>query len=269
MASASALACVLFIVPGAFGVDGGGTSFIVDPKDFMLPVVRYFETKGCAVKKGQLPADSKIEERGMILKDQYSRWLDGLRREGKIDSQTAKWMIAESLGGLTARMALGTLKMTDVDAVAFIGVPHQGTPLARWTLDQIKEKTWIYRIASVVFDYDMGALAFTEQVLPEFLEKHRARFQPPAPVRIGSVLNECHSNCSAWLQVLGWIGPKFAGDGIVPTSDQRFGDDLGTFDLDHLTAVVDHRLGHDQRKQMLDSIWQWFKQGPVRSDKKG
>lgn len=269
MASAALLSCALFIVPGAFGVEGGGTSWIVDPKDFMKPVARFFAEKGCAIKMGVLPADSKIEERGLILKDQYSRWIAQMKTDKQLDLSTQKWIIAESLGGLTARMALGTLKMQDVDAVAFIGVPHRGTPLAQWALDQTQKKSWIYRVLSIVFDYDLAALSFTEQVTPEFLEKHKERFQPPASVRVGSVINECKANCSRWFKLLALIGPPIQGDGIVPSADQAYGDDLGKFDLDHLTAVVDHDLGAKDRAQMLESIWNWFKRGSSSSDKKG
>jgi triacylglycerol lipase len=240
--------CKVFLVPGAFGEGSGGSGYFITRAEYFGDYRQFLSERGCSVSMGEFPTDATIEERALLLRDQVTRFAGGDRVD----------LIAHSQGGLDARFAITSLRLNAVARLVTIGTPHRGTPLADWVKRQSDEGTYLYWMLRGLGGYDLRALRFATELTEKFLVKHQERFVDVPGVRYASVTAECASDCYFPLRVLArWAGVG-RGDGMVPSASQAWGEDLGTFNLDHLSEV-----GTDQRKrlirrQALEKIFQFL-----------
>jgi hypothetical protein len=242
-ASAPAFAepCRVALVPGAVGAEGSGRFLRVE--DYLREYREYFEARGCAVLRVRLPGDSKIEVSALMLREQLEREWDG--RSG--------FLVAHSLGGLVARYALKSLGLPGARALVTIGAPHEGTELARRALRERERGGLVAWALRRLGGYDLSALAFLEQATPEFVREHAQAFGPVPGVRYLSARAACRS-CDWRLRLVGWWGGVPApSDGLVPAARQRFGEDLGEYDLDHLSEAGAGESGRAERARFLEA----------------
>jgi hypothetical protein len=52
------------------------------------------------------------------------------------------------------------------------------------------------------------------------------------------------------------------GDGLVPASSQSFGDDLGEYDLDHLSEIGVDVSKRSERARLMNRLWEFFSRRP-------
>jgi triacylglycerol lipase len=223
------------LVPGAFVNQSQASRLFLAPDDYFKEYRAYFsQTLHCEVEQAQLPPDATIEEQGLALRDQLQRWSQ--------KSGGARWvLIAHSQGGLDARYALKVLGLKNVDALVTIGTPHHGADLAEWSVKQRERGSWFYWALRVLGGYDLRALSFLGEMTPEFLKEHEASFEPVPGVRYFSAQGNCQSDCHFAFKLLdfatGASEKRSGGDGILSRETQRFGEDLGDFNLDHISEV--------------------------------
>lgn len=245
-----AATCRVFLVPGAFGPGSGGAAYFVTGEQYFAEYREFFLKKGCAVKVGVFPPDGTIEERALVFRDQLEKFS---REQG-----SPVWVVAHSQGALDVRFALKTLKVSGVTAVATIGAPHQGTPLSDWVIDQRNRGSVLYWAMRVLADYDLRELRFAPELSSGFLEKHRGRFLAVPGVRYGSARAVCKTGCS---RLVGWVGRWVGvgeGDGLIPGESQKWGEDLGEFDLDHLSEIAVDPEKRAERLRLLERIQAFF-----------
>ena len=265
--AASVSACRVFLVPGALGGDNAGSGFFVKTADYYRDYRDFFSKKGCRVATATLPMDASIEEHGRILRDEINQFASSMPTGTEITAETKDtpiWIVAHSQGALDIRYAIQSLQIeAPVTAVASIGAPHQGTPAASWTAAQRDQQTWIYSFLRTFFSYDLAALRFLSEMEPGFVESHAAAFAKRAGVRYGSARGVCTSGCHFTLWFSGkWFGVQ-DGDGLIPGESQRFGDDLGAYNLDHLSEIGVDSGKKAERERLLEAIWNWFRSGPA------
>lgn len=271
--SAVAADCRIVLVPGAFGV--GTSSLFLRNEDYFAEYRAFFEAKGCAVKNAEFPPDGTIEERALVLKDQVARFAGAGAKTGKGGASVAKnrspatpvVLVAHSQGALDARFALRTLGMPAVGTLISIGAPHSGTPVANWVVEQRERSGWLYWLLRLG-GYDLKALAFAGEMTPEFLQRFLPRFEKVAKVRYASAQGVCRTSChwalralSRWVGKVGsatqGVGPGF-GDGMVGRDSQTWGDDLGEYDLDHLSEVAVDAAKRSERARFLARTWDYL-----------
>lgn len=239
--------CRVLLVPGAFGGDDAASGLFIQEKNYFAQYETFFKSKGCLTGKAILPADLTIEERSLLLRDQVRRFSSETR---------SVILIAHSEGGLDARFALKTLKMPQVKTLLSVGVPHQGTPLASWVLQQREQETLAYWLFRLVFQYDFKKLRFAGEMTPDFLARHESHFSKLDGVQYASAQAVCETHCHPLLRLLSrWI-PVPDGDGVIPSSSQLFGKNLGQFDLDHVSTVGVDRAKDQERQRLLTRFWQ-------------
>jgi hypothetical protein len=244
--------CRVFLVPGAFGA--GTSSLFLKLENYFQDYRDFFAEKGCEVKTAEFPPDATIETRALILKDQLSRFSK---------AGDPLYLVAHSQGALDARFAIRTLGLPGVDVLISIGAPHAGTPMAEWAVDQRSRGTFLYWVLRLIGGYDLRALSFAGEMTPEFLQAHLAQFEPKPGVRYASAQGVCHTGCHRALRALAeWVdserlGPGH-GDGIVPRDSQSWGDDLGEYDLDHISEVGSEPSKHAERVKFLERTWSYL-----------
>lgn len=247
MGSTAAVAlalCKIALVPGAFGT--GTSGLFLNPDDYFKEYDAYFRAKGCQVEKIAFPQDAKIEVRAMVLRDQIERSGQG-------------WTIlAHSQGGLDARFALKTLKMKGVSALVTLGTPHSGTPLASWAAGQRDSSGFTYWLLKLLGGYDLRGVSFLGEMTPDFLTKHAEKFEAVPGVRYASARGVCRTGCARPIRLLAWWTALPPGDGIVPGESQRFGEDLGELDLDHISEAGADAPKRLERHRFLDAVWSWL-----------
>lgn len=242
--------CRVLLVPGAFGAGTGGAGDFVGSAEYFKDYLRFFERKGCQARIAQFPADSTIEERAMLLKDHVQRLSQaGPQAPGPVA------IVAHSQGGLDARYALQALHLGAVSHLVTVGTPHRGTRLANWAIDHRDRKSWLAWTLRVLGSYDLESLRFLPQMTPEFLEKHREKFEAVPGVRYGSAVARCQSSCYWPLRLLASWSKLGAGDGMIPAESQSFGASLGEYDLDHLSTIAADSTKAGERERLLDRIW--------------
>ncbi|MGK5083753.1 hypothetical protein WDW37_10660 [Bdellovibrionota bacterium FG-1] len=250
--AAAVLPCRIFFVPGAFGE--GTSSLFLAKSAYFSEYRSFFEAKGCAVKTASFPPDASIEERALVLKDQLGRFLQ--TGAGKAV------LIAHSQGALDARFALRTLGVVQVEALISVGAPHLGTPVAEWAVDHRDRGSFLYWFFRVFAGYDLRALSFVDEMTPRFLKKFHSRFEKQAGVRYASAQGVCQTHCHwALVALSSWINKGIGqghGDGIVSKESQLFGDDLGQYDLDHISEVGNDSLSRNERTRLLEQIWKYL-----------
>ncbi|OFZ79217.1 MAG: hypothetical protein A2583_01000 [Bdellovibrionales bacterium RIFOXYD1_FULL_53_11] len=243
VAADAGAACRIMLVPGA--------ACFINNDEYFADYRRFFAERGCETAVAGFPADATIEERALALRDQTARFAG---KNGRIV------MIAHSQGGLDARFALKTLKMKKVSALVTVASPHEGAPVAGWARRQARSHTAVYWLLRVLGGYDLAALRFAPQLESAFLKANASRFGRAEGVAYASARCICVKNCHLSLRLASWLtgagaGPG-EGDGLVPGSAQMLGDDLGTFDLDHLAEVAPTRKGVEERSRMIRKIWE-------------
>lgn len=249
--SACASDCRIYLVPGAFGArgSGGGAKLFLRPEDYFREYREFFNQKGCETRQGEFPADATIEERGQILRDQVQAWPG----EGPL------YLVGHSQGALDARYALQQLKLQGVAGLVSIGAPHRGTPAAEWVVAQREGRGMLYWALRGLGGYDLDTLRFAGELTPLFLGSHPAQFGAVPGVRYASAQGQCKQDCHWVLRfAASWLGVG-AGDGIVPGSSQHFGDELGNFDLDHISEVGVDPEKRTERSRFLNAVWTWMK----------
>lgn len=251
MNAAVALVCSVFLVPGAFGPGAGGASHFVSSDQYFAEYRDFFAEKGCAVKIGVFPPDATIEERALVFRDQLERFV-------KENGNRPAWVVAHSQGALDVRFALKSLKVKEVARVASIGAPHTGTPLANWVVKSRDSGTALYWALRLLAGYDLRALRFAPELTFEFLEKHGSHFEAVPGVRYGSAVGNCKTSCSKPVGLLSWWVGLPSGDGIVPATSQVFGENLGEFDLDHLSEIATDEAKRPERRRLLVKLWDFF-----------
>lgn len=220
--------CRIFLVPGAFGGSGaGGANYFINAEEYFRDYREFFKAHGCEVKQGEFPPDATIEERALVLRDQVNRFRKG----------DPVVLIAHSQGGLDARFAIKTLGVRGISTLVTIGTPHEGTEVADWVLRERKKGGILYWALRGIGGYDLRMLRFSGELTKSFLVAHASRFAAVPEVRYGAARAHCRTSCYRLLTLVAWLADLPAGDGMVGSESQRFGEDLGEYDLDHLSTV--------------------------------
>lgn len=241
--------CKIFLVPGAFGDSADGAGYFINSGEYFSEYRSFFEARGCEVKLGQFPTNLSIEERAIYLKTQVEQFR-------KLESVI---LIAHSQGGLDARYAMKTLKLSGVSHLVTIGTPHQGTPTADWAMDHRDRMSFLYWMLKSCTGYDLKQLQFLAQMTVGFLKKYGSAFEAVSGVKYASAQGVCRTSCYFPLRVLKYISGLSAGDGMVPTESQKFGTLLGEYDLDHLSEVGIDSRKKAVRAQLLNQIWSFVR----------
>ncbi len=245
--------CRVGLVPGAFAPGTEGSGRWIRDEDYFRTAREFFSAQGCEVFQFQFPEDGSIEERGLMIRDQ-------MQRRGSFSGRTL--LLAHSQGGLDARYALATLKVSGVDALVTVGTPHSGSRVAQWAHEQAEKRSFFSRLLQTGFDYDLGSLRFLGEMVPGFIASRAEYFRIPSRVRGASVRAVCQTQCFWPLRALSWFFDLGPGDGLVEAESQRWGEDLGAFDLDHLSEVSVSLAKASERERMLRSVWIWWQDLP-------
>jgi triacylglycerol esterase/lipase EstA (alpha/beta hydrolase family) len=245
------LACAILLVPGAFG--NGTSSRFLNADDYFAEYASFFRARGCRVEKAALPQDATIEVSALVLRDQLTRFA----RPGE---KTA--LVAHSQGALDARYALKSLGVSGVSALISIGAPQSGTAVAEWAVREREREGFWYWALRIFGRYDLKGVSFAAEMTPAFLRKQADRFGAVSGVRYASAQGVCRSGCSWALRGLDWItgagvGPGH-GDGLVSGEGQLWGDNLGEYDLDHLSEVGVDVLHRVERGRFLNRVWSYL-----------
>jgi pimeloyl-ACP methyl ester carboxylesterase len=232
LAFADVSRCKIIFAPGAVA----NSSYFLSEKEYFADYVKYFQAKGCATAIAQFQENGTIELRARMLRDQTRALI-------KSEGGGQAVILAHSQGALDARFAIKTLGLENVSAVIMIGAPNRGTPIADWAIKNREEGSTLYWLLREVGRYDLRYYYFFGEMTEAFLTKHEDLISAVPGVRYASARGKCVSHCSVYLRLLDWVsgqgglGTSEGGDGIVPAPNQVFGDDLGEFDLDHISEV--------------------------------
>jgi triacylglycerol lipase len=244
------LFCKILLVPGAFG---SGSGVFLDPSAYLTEYQNFFRDQGCEVRRVEFPGDVTIEVRARILRDQAEK----LANEG---GPAPVVIVAHSQGGLDARYALRSLGLRNVSALLTIGTPHHGTPLADWVIEHRSRGSFLYWVLRFFGNYDLRELPFVGEMTESFLTQHSRDFESVPGVRYASARGACRSACHWSLRLLDWlsgqggIGTSEAGDGIIPSTSQAWGEDLGTYDLDHISEASEEPAKRLERQRFFESL---------------
>jgi len=246
----AASSCAVALVPGAFAEDSVGSRLFVGWDEYFSEYETFFRAKGCATKKIQFPPDATIEVRAIHLRDQLQRFATQQGRK--------VFVIAHSQAGLDLRFALKRLGLRDVEAWVSVGTPHRGTPVADWVLAVREKRGGLYWALRILAGYDLAELRFLGEMTGNFLEKHAEHFMDVPGVRAASVRCVCQKGCSRSLRLLAWAASMGPGDGLVPEASQTWGEDLGRFELDHVSEVGVDFSGQLERARLLRAAAEFF-----------
>ena len=255
-ATVSQAGCKILLVPGAFGSQGSGR--FLKPVDYFAEYEEFFKSQGCEVARVQFMENARVELRGIMLRDQANQFLAKYPGEKAV-------IIAHSEGGIDARFAVKTLGLKNISAIVTIGTPHRGTTLADWVIHQSSKKTVLYWLVRVFGNYDLSQLPFVGEMTASFMERQKDKFDVVPEVKYAAAQGVCLTHCYWALRLLDFVsgthlqGGIDTGDGIIPAASQKFGEDLGSYDLDHLTEVNIDPTKASERKRLLDRIWAFLK----------
>lgn len=159
-------------------------------------------------------------------------------------------LIGFSSGGLEARALAGSLgRADDIASIVTVSAPHAGTPIVDFVLSRPERmRGW----AVAVMDF-LGRAAYadaphTEEALwelsPAFVEETFNPAHPmPEGIFCGSYAGQAGKGTDVPiyppLVVPNRLLYDLAGvnDGLVPTENARWGEDLGTLDADHAKQI--------------------------------
>jgi len=180
------------------------------------------ERDGCRVIVPRLPAVGSVAERAAAL----------ARAVAEVDARRVN-VLAHSMGGLDARLAIATLGLDRrVAALVTVGTPHRGSPLADLS-NELARRLGLLRaleLAGVKLD------AFRDLGTGEM-----ARFNEAVPdargVAYASVVGVVRRRRSAsplLVPTHAWLARSSGeNDGLVPASSQRWGEVLAEVEADH------------------------------------
>jgi len=255
--TASAAACKVILVPGAFGQ--GKSSLFLDSRDYFGDYEKFFQEQGCVTLKIQFPVDVTIELRARILRDTANRFIE---RNG---GGTAV-IVAHSEGGLDSRFALKALGLRNISALITIGAPNEGTPLADWVMRHRQRRSLLYWVLRVFGNYDLRTLPFVGEMTDSFLAEHAGMFAEVPGVKYASARGVCRTRCHWALRLLDWLSggsgglsSERGGDGVIPADRQRYGEDLGEYDLDHISEVSVDTYNYSERQRFLTRLLPYIK----------
>ena len=250
--NAAQAGCNILLVPGAFGTGESGR--FLKPSDYFADYEKYFRDQGCLVQRVQFLENARVELRATMLRDQANRFLANFPDEKAI-------IIAHSEGGIDARFAVKTLGLKNISSIITIGTPHNGTPLADWVIRHRNAASPLYWLLRIIGDYDLKELPFVDELTSSFMNRQKDMFEAVPEVKYASAQGVCRTHCHWALRVLDFLsgthleGGPDKGDGIIPASSQKFGQDLGSYDLDHISEVSTNPRKAPERQRMLQSIW--------------
>ena len=246
-AQAAVPKCAIFLVPGAFSERSTGALLFLNAKDYFKDYLDTFAQWGCVTGVAKLPVDSSIEAQALALRNQVAYFAE----QSGVKSVT---LFAHSQGALDARYALHDLGLNKtVTALVSIGSPNDGTPLANWAVEQVKNKTFFYYSLKWIGSYDLKSLSFLGEMEPGFIESHAVHFSQVPGIHYASARGVCNLHCHWVFRLLEKLTVHVSpGDGVVPASSQSFGEDLGDYDLDHITEVSSDPVTHSERMRFLE-----------------
>ena len=237
------------------GATMGGAKLVIGPLDlgdYFQRIPEYLKKLGVKnVTVVELPTDASIEERAAVLKNILHQ-----KHYGEMVN-----LVGHSLGGLDARYLAGAMEHPFVASITTIGTPHRGSPLASWSVNQIKANAFWYNLFRV-FDYDLAGRRFLPELTPEFMA---TKFNPNVPNRLDvkyySVVTQANLTDGSlspilWLP-LWWLRSqndpmsKEANDGMVPVSSQEWGEVILRTRLDHLGQMNHHAFRFPQDNASL------------------
>lgn len=239
--------CHILLIAGALGVDGGSAIFI-SREEYFSEYRTFFQERGCRVNRITFPANLTIAESARLLKE----------RIGLLVGNGRATLIAHSQGGLDARLALRRFRLPQVRMLVTVGTPHQGTRAADWAADHRDRGSLLYWLMRIFFDYDLRNLPFIDEHRPGYLKENDERFAPRPNVRYASARCVCDDDCHLSLRFFAWWADIERGDGIVSEKSQRFGEDLGLFNLDHLSEIGTDPEKRGERLRLLERIWEYI-----------
>lgn len=234
MVSAGAkLLCQVLLVSGAFGE--GTSSWFLPSEDYFESARRSFEKSGCQVDVVHAPPDAGIAERALYLRTQWERL------ERKDVPPSKRIWVTHSLGALDARYALSVLKVKGVGAWVSLGAPQNGSALADWAQKQVDSQSLIYQGLKWILNYDLALLRFVPELRPEVVKRVSERMVLPPGLRTYYAEISCGPHCPRtyrWLSYLTGVSEVVSmGDGVVSVTEQKIGESIGKFRLDHVTTV--------------------------------
>jgi hypothetical protein len=248
--------CKILLVPGAFGSDASGR--FLSPKDYFTDYEKFFRDQGCEVQRIQFMENARVELRGIMLRDQANKFL------AKYPGEKAA-IIAHSEGGIDARFAVKTLGLKNISSIVTIGTPHNGTTLADWVIHHRDARSPLYWLVRIFADYDLNQLPFVGEMTASFMDRQKDKFEAVPEVKYAAAQGVCLTHCHWALRLLDavsgthLIGEPGTGDGIIPASSQKFGQDLGSYDLDHISEVNVDPAKASERQRLLQSILEFVK----------
>ncbi len=216
--------------------------------EYFQGVPEHLKSLGVNVELMELPSNSSIEERAVVVKN----FLETHLAKQKVN------IIAHSLGGLDARYLVSILQSKQVASITSIGTPHHGTPLADWAFAQMKEKKFWFQFFRFL-GYDMSQRRFLPELTTNFVEKiFNPKVKDRADIKYFSVVGT-GDPWKGTMSALLWYTYIMlkrethpmsleACDGLVPASSQHWGAVLAELPLDHL-AQMNHytfRLPHQE-----------------------
>lgn len=249
--------CKILLVPGAFG--SGASDRFLKSADYFADYEKFFQAQGCEISRVLFMENARVELRGIMLRDQARRFL------AKYPGEKAT-IIAHSEGGIDARFAIKTLGLENISSVVTIGTPHNGTTLADWVIHHRDAGSPLYWLVRVFGRYDLRELPFVGEMTSSFMDRQKDKFDVVPGVKYGAAQGVCQTHCNWALKLLGFVsgthlvGGPDTGDGIIPASSQKFGEDLGSYDLDHISEVNVDPDKSSERQRMLQSIWAFIRQ---------
>lgn len=269
LASSKETPCQLILSPGALVGSGIGKYLLLDEEEYFKDFEKWAIEDGCQVLKLRVPSDVGIEVRSAWIETQIETWFTKQPKNSK------SWVITHSMGGLDWRYLLKKLPSLPIAGVLSMGVPHLGTAYADWIVSIRQKENWLYLVMKNVFRYDLTSLDFVNVARSQVLEKIASRLCQSdlkneicfSKVRWIYAEVSCQSHCHWTLKFLNFLagldyldenGDEKAntlqsilnGDGIVSIENQKFGEKLGSYELDHLSSVKQGRRGHDVRRRM-------------------
>jgi hypothetical protein len=241
--------CAVMFVPGAFATRSTASALFLKASDYLKAYMEAAESWGCATKMAELPTDGTIEEQGMVLKEQLVNFSN--------EHHARIHIIGHSQGALDAAYVIHDFRMeANVASLVSIGTPFHGTPIADWAMAQKNEKSFYYYFLKWIGSYDLAKLNFAPELQPDFMKQQAAHFARNESVRYGYARGACLRNCHLVFRLLSTIVDIGLGDGLVPAASQKpdYGDDLGQYDLDHISEVSREPDTAAERNRLIEQI---------------
>jgi hypothetical protein len=258
--------CQILLVPGALGREPTWLSkkILLDRADYFAEYADYFESQGCRVARVDMPAFAGVQERAGVLRTFLEqKFQSGWNREVGVQ------VIGHSQAGLDARYLIAQAEKAKEDhgirELVTIATPHRGSQGAKVFLER---RSWILTLLGPLLDgmgYSSEQLLFLEQLTPDVLAEHSNDFAASPDVRYASAIMSCRQHCSLPMRLSAWsLGLVGDSDGVIESSSQDFGEDLGVYELDHISAVDRSPVGALERQRLQQRIFSWIRRRAPR-----